>query len=78
MSTTKLTIRLSNEDLEFLKNYAKRRKMTATAVILHYLSRLKSAETSGRHGAVEKITGLLPADLRVEEEYIASVLRKHQ
>ncbi len=78
MKTTKLTIRLSNEDLEFLREYAKRRKTTATAVVLRYLSRLKSAETFRRHEAVEKIAGLLPADLDVKEEYLAGILRKHR
>ena len=75
--TTKLTIRLPREHVEFAKAYARAHGLTVTEVIDRHLRRLQAL---GRHEPgtqIAAISGLVPADVDVEGEYRAHLLNKH-
>ena len=68
LETTKLTIRLPVEDVDFVKRYAKANGLSVTEVIYRYLRRMRMLDSEARPTALDEITGLLPADMDVEAE----------
>jgi hypothetical protein len=77
MDTAKLTVRLPKNDLEFAKRYAQAHRMTLTELIDRYLRSLQG-ETGTIHPEVEKISGLIPADVDARAEYRAHILEKYR
>lgn len=75
--TTKLTIRLPREDVEFAKAYAKAHGLTVTEVIDRFLRRMRSAQEEGLSPELEAITGLVPPEVDAEEEYRRHLAGKH-
>lgn len=64
-NTTKLTVRLPRDQVEFLKAFAAANGLTATEVISRYLRRLaerEQASLSGLSPEVREFVGSLPAD----------------
>jgi len=78
METTKLTVRLPKDDLEFAKRYAREHGMTVTELIDRYLRALQSVPEVRIHPAVEQISGLVPSTVDAEEEYREHILGKHR
>jgi hypothetical protein len=77
METVKLTLRLPKRDLEFAKQYAQAHRITVTDLIDRYLRSLQTGP-GAIHPEVEKISGLIPADVDARAEYREHVLRKHR
>ena len=76
---TKLTVRLPDENLEFVKRYAKDHGTTVTEVLDRYLTRLREVETrSGHHPKVERLSGLAPAEADARALYHEHLLDKHR
>lgn len=76
---TKLTVRLPEENVEFVKRYATEHGLTVTDVLDRYLTRLReSPGPSGVHPAVERISGLIPADMDAEAAYHEHLVEKHR
>ncbi len=78
METTKLTVRLPTRDIEFAKRYAQEHQITVTELIDRYLRRLRKGPDSGIHPEVEKISGLVPADVDATAEFHEHMARKHR
>lgn len=78
METTKLTVRLPTKDLEFAKQYAKEHRMTVTELIDRFLRSLQAAQKTSLHPAVERMSGLVPADVDAESLYHEDLLSKHR
>lgn len=78
METAKLTVRLPKDDLEFAKRYAREHGMTVTELIDRYLRALQVEPKSGIHPAVERISGLVPADVDARAVYAERLLEKHR
>jgi uncharacterized protein DUF6364 len=78
MDTAKLTVRLPKKDLEFAKKYAQEHRITVTELIDRYLRRLQLDGSSGIHPEVEKISGLVPADVDVEALYHDHLVKRHR
>ena len=80
MSTrTKLTVRLPDENLDYLKRYAADRGLTVTEVLDRFLTRLREgAEERPVHPEVEKISGLVPPDVDARALYREHLLEKHR
>lgn len=78
MSTTKLTVRLPERDLEFAKRYAQEHRITVTELIDRYFRQLRALQESSIHPEVEKISGLIPADIDAKALYHEHVARKHR
>lgn len=75
--TTKLTIRLPKEDIEFAKRYAKEHGLTVTEVIDRYLRRMRTLEQQPVSTELEFMTGLVPTDVEGEDLYQKHLLDKH-
>lgn len=84
MNDARLTIRLPQEKLDFVRGYAKRDGVTVTDLVLNYFSDLerKAAAASRRHypplsPATAAIVGIIPSDIDVEAEYHKHILEKY-
>lgn len=75
----KLTVRLPQENLEFVKRYAAEHQLTVTDVLDRYLTRLREGAEGRRiHPEVEKISGLVPSEVDARALYHEHLLRKHE
>lgn len=76
---TKLAVRLPDENLDYLKQYAAEHGMTVTEVLDRFLTRLREgAEGRPIHPEVEKISGLVPSDVDAREQYSEYLREKHR
>jgi hypothetical protein len=76
---SKLTVRLPDESLDFIKRYAAEHGLTVTEVLSRFLARLRQSTQEGTiHPKVDRISGLLPADLDVEALYADHIIEKHR
>lgn len=75
--TTKLTIRLPKQDVEFAKSYAKAHGLSVTEMIDRYLRRMRTLDAHSPAPELEAITGLVPSDVDAVEEYRRHVWEKH-
>lgn len=78
MESVKLTVRLPKRDLEFAKQYAQAHRITVTELIDRYLRSLQTSEGVAVHPEVERISGLIPADVDTRSEFRKHVLRKYR
>jgi uncharacterized protein involved in type VI secretion and phage assembly len=63
----KLTVRLDEENLDFIKRYAAEHGLTVTEMLDRYLSHLREGSVSvSVHADVEAVSGLVPADVDAE------------
>jgi hypothetical protein len=76
--TTKLTVRLPKQDVEFAKAYARAHGLTVTEVIDRYLRRMRSREPQVLSAEIEFLTALVPADVDTEAEYQRHLEAKHR
>ena len=75
----KLTVRLAEDNLDFVKRYAADHGLTVTDVLDGYLTRLrKGGEHRPLHPGVEAISGLVPADVDARALYHEHLLEKHR
>jgi len=74
MNTIQIT--LPDKELNFLENYAKQQGITVSKLIENWTQRLQ--EKHHLHPDLAAITGILPVELDVKEEYCRHVLDKHQ
>lgn len=74
--TTKLTIRLPREDLDFAKSYAKAHGVSVTEMIDRYLRALRGRNQQPS-AEVVRMTGLVPAEVDGEAEYRQFQIEKH-
>jgi uncharacterized protein DUF6364 len=77
METVKLTVRLPKSDLEFAKQYAQAHRITVTELIDRYLQSLRGG-AGAIHPEVERISGLIPAEVDARAEYREHTVRKHR
>ena len=78
MESVKLTVRLPKRDLEFAKQYAQAHRITVTELIDRYLRSLQTSEGAAVHPEVERISGLIPADVDTRSAFRDHVLRKYR
>lgn len=78
-SRGKLTVRLPEDNLDFVRRYAADRGLTVTEVLDRFLTRLRQSEEARPiHPRVEKISGLIPSDVDVRALYHDYLLEKHR
>jgi hypothetical protein len=77
METVKLTVRLPKRDLEFAKQYAREHRITVTERIDRYLRSLQTG-IGVIHPEVERISGLVPAQVDARTEHREHLARKHR
>ena len=76
-ATAKLTVRLPKENLDFAKRYAKSHKITVTELIDRQLRSLRVTEEEEIHPDVERLIGLIPADVDARAEHREYLFKKH-
>lgn len=75
----KLTVRLPEENLAFLKQYAADHGLTVTEVVDRYLRRLRAESTrAGVHEKVARVSGLVPREIDAVDEYHTHMLERHR
>jgi hypothetical protein len=76
---TKLTVRLPEENVEFVKRYAVEHGLTVTDLLDRYLTRLRDSRGPRPiHPSVKKISGLVPAEVDAEALYHQHLMDKHR
>lgn len=81
METQKLTVRLPQDDLQFIKQFALDHNITVTELIRRHLARLRQHTQTELSPKLQQITGILPQHIDVgsaREEYHDYLLSKHQ
>lgn len=78
MEMTELNIQVPSDDARFIEEYAARAGRSVSEVLEEYIRQLRSSRRPQIHPALEAITGLLPAELDVKEEYARGLLGKHR
>ena len=79
LGRSKLTVRLPDESIEFVKRYAAQHGITVTEVLGRYLTRLRESTRIGDiHPNVKQVSGLVPSELNAEALYHDHVVEKHQ
>lgn len=76
VETTKLTLHLPKQHVDFAKKYAEGHGISVNDLIDSYIRRLQSPPGGGVSAELDAITGLLPSDVDVESEYRQHVLRR--
>lgn len=77
IETSKLTIRLPTEDVNFVKRYAKANGLSVTEVIDRYLRRMRMLDSEAPPAVLDEITGLLPPDIDIDAQMSERRSRKH-
>ena len=78
-SRSKLTVRLPDESLEFVKRYAAQHGLTVTEVLSRFLTRSRESTLGGAvHPKVARVSGLVPADVDAEALYHDHLVEKHR
>ncbi|MCD4749338.1 MAG: DUF6364 family protein [Thermoanaerobaculales bacterium] len=76
---SKLTVRLPDESLKFLKQYAAEHGLTVTAVLCRFLKRLQEgASEEDIHPNVARMSGIVPTEVDSKVLYHDHLLEKHQ
>lgn len=83
METQKLTVRLPQDDLQFIKRFAHEHETTVTELIRRHLFRLRQQSETRIAPELQKITGVLPSSMSLDEDdgkaaYYEHLLEKHQ
>jgi hypothetical protein len=78
MGTKTVTIEIPEEDARFVEEYAEKHDLSVDDVLDTYIRRLQQRESQGLHREVRKMTGILPADINVKEDYYRHITEKHR
>jgi hypothetical protein len=81
METQKLTVRLPQKDLQFIKRFAVEHNLTVTELIRRHFSQLRRQEDNDISPKLQQITGILPKNIEtsdLKQEYHDYLLDKHQ
>ncbi len=78
MTTRTLRIQIPEEDAEFVESYAKKHGKSVDEMLDQFIKELQQQESRHLHPEVQKITGILPEDVDVREEYYRHIRGKHQ
>ncbi len=78
-SRSKLTVRLPDESLDFIKRYASQHGLTVTEILSRYLIRLRESTQGGDvHPKIARISGLVPTQADAEALYHEHLVEKHR
>jgi hypothetical protein len=69
MNNAKLTVRLPEQDLDFVREYARSHGMTLAALVHRFISQLRRSRMSGPTRDLAPITGLIPSDVDARDEF---------
>jgi hypothetical protein len=67
MEKTKLTLRIEKPIIESAKDYAQQHNTTLSRLVAEFLRSLKTAGATSKAPILEELSGILPADVSLEE-----------
>jgi hypothetical protein len=67
MEKTKLTLRIEKPVIEAAKDYAQHHNTTLSRLVAEFLRSLKITEVTPKTPILESLSGILPADVSLEE-----------
>ncbi len=67
MEKAKLTLRIEKPIIELGKEYAQHHHTTLSRLVAEFLRSLKPASAASRPPVLEELSGILPADVSLEE-----------
>ncbi len=73
----KLTIRVDRRLIDQAKMYAAAHNTSVSQLVESYFANLPQKENKERSALVQQLTGILPADLNVEEAYHDYLMEKY-
>jgi hypothetical protein len=74
---TKLTLRLNKRLIKQAKQYASRHNISVSELVETFFRRLETVGESDHTPLVRQLTGILPAEMNVEQEYGRYLLEKY-
>lgn len=77
MNTDILTIQLPTDEIGFLRQYAERHKITISELIDRYARFLQGAQKYDLHPEIQKVTGIIPKDIDIEDVCYQHSMEKH-
>lgn len=78
MVTSRLTVTLSESDINFLKNYAKKNKISVSQLVNRWIKSLKIKPKPAIHPDIKRFTAIIPPDVDADEVYAQYVMEKHR
>lgn len=76
--TTKLTIRLPRDQVEFVKRFAKASGLTVTEVISRYLDHLRAQTPGELSEELRKVVGIIPSGTDLDAARFQHLSEKHR
>jgi len=77
MNTDSLTIQLPVNEIEFLRQYAEKHRITISELIDRYAKYLKASQQFQIHPDIAKFTGIIPKNIDVREMFHQYSMEKH-
>jgi hypothetical protein len=77
MATSRLTVTLPESEINFIKKYAKKNKISVSELLVRWIKNLKTKPTPKLHPDIKKFTGIIAPDINAEESYAEYVMDKH-
>ena len=76
MKTQELTIQLPIDEIKFIKQYAKRHRVTVSELVNRYVNELQQ-QKQDIHPDIQKFSGIIPKDIDAQQIYYQHILEKH-
>ncbi len=73
----KLTLRLNHRVIEQAKKYAAQRNISVSELVETYFLKLEQEQALEHSPLVKQLTGILPADIEVEQVYQSHLQEKY-
>lgn len=77
MNTDSITVDLPVNEIEFIKKYAERHKVTISELIDRYVKHLQFFKKNEIHPDLARISGILPDKIDVMNDYCQYLMEKH-
>ncbi len=77
MSTSQLSVKLPESQIDFLKDYAKQNHVSVSQLVERWIQSLKSKPKPEIHPDIKKYTGIIPPDINAKEAYAEYIMKKH-
>ena len=79
MNNARMSIRLPEETLLFVQNYARARHISLSELVLRYFRQLRESFSEHKElpDSVKNVVGIIPADVDVEKAYHEHLVEKY-
>jgi hypothetical protein len=78
MKTAELTIQLPIEELNFLRQYAQRHKITISELVDRYVKELQESQKCELHPDIRRFSGIIPKDIDSHKMFYEHIMEKHK